>query len=751
MTWYPLQQRFSYGEIGRAFYSQQESPIYEAGLAECYNAYPTPQGEVRTRAGLAYDYTVQTDYSGDGRVFALDMNADDRVICTMSNGQLKLHTGASFVRQGNFVENWDFSDAGAGWTVYEGSSHSVYWFRDHSPLDVDYEDPNWIGGYMYGYLYDKGNSYRGRVWLRKKIPVTAVDGGVTIKYYVYNTIEDLAGQTFTVRMGKGAYGQTDLYNAVHAVTNGSIVEVSAHVPGMDGYTGDVYLEMGATLNNGYDNGKYNYLVNYVGLFFDQPPLAEIPPLTIPYADEELEDVQYVQNPYVNTGNHDTQAMMVFAHPNHTPQELVLDAVGDWIFRPITFTAEGNTKATPDWIESPEAGDFPRACGAHQGRLLLGGTKSEPQSVWASRPGNWYDVFQPDVPTAATPIWYTMTAIGAIQWILGFRTLLHGTANGEHTISAQSVLIQSGDIQVNEQSRYGSAHIQATLVGDEAFYVGGDKRKIRKINWEDDQQSWRSMDLTFTAPHIASGKIDKIAFSKDPQQVLWAPLKNGTVIGMSYEPGLDIHGWHKHETDGVVVDVAEARFGGRDYVMMLVRRHINGQDNLYLESMTTRPNLQSPHLDSYVWSQSADQRTVVTGLDHLEDQTVTAIANGKESEYLVASGQITLDEPAADVVVGLPYTTRITTLPSRPTPKVGSQGSKKNWSRIGLRLNGSGRPIVNGVRYKPKPGAEDNGLVTGDYHQHHFGWDDWAQITIEQDKSDPLILTGIFGKLTDEEL
>jgi hypothetical protein len=223
--------------------------------------------------------------------------------------------------------------------------------------------------------------------------------------------------------------------------------------------------------------------------------------------------------------------------------------------------------------------------------------------------------------------------------------------------------------------------------------------------------------------------------------------------MSYEPGLDIHGWHQHETDGVVLDVTEARYGGVDHVIMLVRRHINDQDNLYLESMTRRQNLEAPHLDSYIWSQSADERTVVTGLEHLEGKEVTARTGGGEvGSYRVASGQITLANPVRDVVVGLPYTTRITTLPARPTPNLGgSQGSKKNWSRIGLRLNGSGRPIVNGVRYKPKPGAEDNGLVTGDFHQHHFGWDDWGQITIEQDNSDPLILTGIFGKLTDEEL
>ena len=60
-----------------------------------------------------------------------------------------------------------------------------------------------------------------------------------------------------------------------------------------------------------------------------------------------------------------------------------------------------------------------------------------------------------------------------------------------------------------------------------------------------------------------------------------------------------------------------------------------------------------------WALAVD---VVAGLDHLEGRIVTALADGDVNpDMTVASGSVTLAQPAALVHVGLPYLARIETL------------------------------------------------------------------------------------------
>ena len=63
---------------------------------------------------------------------------------------------------------------------------------------------------------------------------------------------------------------------------------------------------------------------------------------------------------------------------------------------------------------------------------------------------------------------------------------------------------------------------------------------------------------------------------------------------------------------------------------------------------------------------------VTGLSHLEGEDVAVLADGfPVSDLAVASGAITLPDPAAYIVVGLPYQARLVSLPIEPGSRLGS--------------------------------------------------------------------------------
>jgi hypothetical protein len=78
---------------------------------------------------------------------------------------------------------------------------------------------------------------------------------------------------------------------------------------------------------------------------------------------------------------------------------------------------------------------------------------------------------------------------------------------------------------------------------------------------------------------------------------------------------------------------------------------------------------------------------VSGLDHLAGQLVSAQADGGDGgKQMLASGTMTFDQPKAFVVVGLPYTSRLVTMPFEPPrAPVSAQGRVKRINYLFLRL------------------------------------------------------------------
>src|SRR5690606_3050614 len=112
-------------------------------------------------------------------------------------------------------------------------------------------------------------------------------------------------------------------------------------------------------------------------------------------------------------------------------------------------------------------------------------------------------------------------------------------------------------------------------------------------------------------------------------------------------------------DGIVesIETIPSPDGGRDEVWLIVRREIDGQTRRYVEYIE-RPweRGDDPADVFYVDSgltYDGPPTTTISGLDHLEGETVQIAANGaSHPDRTVTNGQITLDRPASKVTVGL---------------------------------------------------------------------------------------------------
>lgn len=145
-----------------------------------------------------------------------------------------------------------------------------------------------------------------------------------------------------------------------------------------------------------------------------------------------------------------------------------------------------------------------------------------------------------------------------------------------------------------------------------------------------------------------------------------------------------------------------------------------------------------------------QVSTVSGLDHLEGKTVQLKVDGAtSSNKTVSSGSITLDSPAGEIVIGLPYTTTVKTLsPEYDIGRGSMQGQQSRWVRPLLRVYQSGLPQVNG-EFVPSRNSNDLmdqrvPLYSGFIEYGSLTWSNTASLTITLSDPLPLLLSGIFG-------
>ena len=127
------------------------------------------------------------------------------------------------------------------------------------------------------------------------------------------------------------------------------------------------------------------------------------------------------------------------------------------------------------------------------------------------------------------------------------------------------------------------------------------------------------------------------------------------------------------------------------VYVIVKRTINGATRRFVEVLNVfdfdqTDNTSFNFLDSQL-SYSGSAASTISGLDHLEGQTVSILADGaSHPDKTVSSGSVTLDRSALNVKVGLAYTSLLQTMRLNSGSQNGtSQGKTKRIYDITVRM------------------------------------------------------------------
>jgi hypothetical protein len=380
-----------------------------------------------------------------------------------------------------------------------------------------------------------------------------------------------------------------------------------------------------------------------------------------------------------------------------------------------YTSDGTARRFATWLWafgafSAERG-FPACVALHEQRLCFANTEAQPFGFWASKSGDFvnYKLGSDDDDTISYNI--AANQVDPVRWLASASDLLIGTLAQELAAYGGGLgnPITPTNTRIVPQSGEGSNGVPPVKVGTELVFVNRAGRKIFAALLQSDVGSYTATDLLELAEHLAGpGKmIVATAWAKNPMSVLWVLRSDGALLSMTYRRDQGLIAWARHPIDGTVESIAviPSPDGTTDDLWLSVARTINGGTKRYIEYLAAPFEPESAtdkdemgFVDSGL-RYSGSAAATVTGLWHLEGQTVKVVAGGAvHPDCVVTSGKITLDASYANVWVGLAYTSRLRTLRLEGGAMGTAQAKTKRPVRITVR-------VLNAIGGKAGPGDE----------------------------------------------
>lgn len=761
--WHPMQVSFNGGEITARMINRIDEDVSSSSVQRMNNWMPRLQGAAIRSPGSTFLFDINDTA---GRIIPYLDIADQRSLVQITPGKLQVVTGridseqnksttmagAPVLRQ-QIVGNPSFNQNQGEWNLdpgfYRGGQSAglgcKYVLRDYLTV-LNCQCRRW--------KFPKRDRVDFRV--TQTVSVTYPTDTATIKLrMIYEANPGLEGDktyTFRIRVGKTA-GAGDVFSLNVTGGIGTITEVTETVSVGDQFTGQLYIEIYGSAD---DFGSHpSFDLDLFEIRVDAPVPVSPDPLDAPYTAGQLNDLHYVQSPY-------GRKELVIVHPGYPPKWLYYDtSTLTYVFEDIPFV-----NPPSEWISM----NYPSACTAFQGRLILAATPRESETCWGSRPGAWEDFtitvdedgnVPPDAALAFTSIYRS-----PIEWVYGHKDLVIGTQEYEYIVQAETGLLQPADIDVRLHSTHGSVHVQPAGFGRFVAFAAERGAKVRAAQANRDNEGWIAPDLTYYADHITARGVRRMMRMRNPHQMLITLLNDGTLALLHRDDYLQINGWSTLDVNGSIQDIAiQQNTEGEDVLYMLVSRTISGRTSLYLEAIF---NWSYDRQD--IWRYMASNQgydfpeptSVITGLEHLEGESVQILAdNAYWGTAFVENGQVTVEEPSGEprpvqtALVGLAMTSTLQMLPPAVDYRTGLE-SKKRYSTIMVRTVGSTRPIINGERVAERHPSARMGFtqpldVLFDNEIVNLGWDPYQYITIEEDVPFKCEVISVSGKLASKSL
>jgi len=332
---------------------------------------------------------------------------------------------------------------------------------------------------------------------------------------------------------------------------------------------------------------------------------------------------------------------------------------------------GLSAGVKTWSEGAfsEKNGYPRAVAFYEERLFFAGTVNQPQTIFGSVTADFENHEPGTDDDKGVNVTIASDQVNVIKHMIQGRFLQILTSSAEFTLSGGTGTqpVTPTNVNVLRETTFGSSDVRPIRAGASTILIQKGQEKVKEVTFDLDTDGLVGRDLTILAEHIARGGLTDMIWQQEPELILWFVRTDGTLIGLSYDPQNQTIGWHTHPLGGtaVVESITAIPSGAEDQVYLSVQRtidsttvrHIVFMENIYFGTDVA----DAFYVDSgLTYDDSAT--TTISGLNHLEGETVQILADGAaHADKVVSGGVVTLDRSASTVHVGYSYDSKVQTL------------------------------------------------------------------------------------------
>lgn len=337
---------------------------------------------------------------------------------------------------------------------------------------------------------------------------------------------------------------------------------------------------------------------------------------------------------------------------------------------FTKTQSGSPRKEDVWSDTR---GYPNSICFYEGRLVLGGTESKPQSIFMSKTGSFFD-FDIDDGDDDEAIFATISSrkLNDIVDVYPGRNLQIFTSGAEFAVTSKPVTPSS--ITIAPQTAHGANKVEVQDVDGSTIFVDRHGKSILSFLYSFNEDAYTTDDRSVLASHLINQPVDMALLAgtaSDDANWLFIVNSDGSATILNTLRSQDINGYTSWNTDGDIKSVCVVD----DELYISVERTISLVTRLFVERWDFDYMLDCS-------TKAARTGSNITGLSHLEAKEVQVLVETQNyvlDSRSVSSGQITLDaneEYSGDYEVGLLFVPTI-----KPMPLNTNIGSGQNQMRL----------------------------------------------------------------------
>jgi hypothetical protein len=382
--------------------------------------------------------------------------------------------------------------------------------------------------------------------------------------------------------------------------------------------------------------------------------------------------------------------------------------------------------------------YPAAVVFHENRLCYGGTIAQPDAIWMSSIGSFFNFNVGDANDDESIALVAATGtVNSIRYMVSNRDLqIFGAAGELYVPTYLNQAITPTNAQIRLQTPYGCEFTQPASIDGGTLFIQNGGRTVREYLYTEGEDAYTATAVSTIASHlIFDPKYMAVVHGGfgTPESYAMISNGNGDIALFNSNRTERRAGWTRLTTVGNISSVCATH--GRAFANVW-----NEDGTMCLCEFTGQIGL-----DRYI-TRTADINNEVSVNSVFTDGTLVSVVSEDGlsyiGQYTVAAGAITIAGGAGQAYhVGLPFIAEIVTNPIDASTGGGpATGSVRGIASAVLDLRNASSIRVNGYT------KSTSGPVSGKHEYRILGYGRDPQVTITQAEPLPMQINGIIAEL-----